>query len=99
MSQTITVIPGDGIGPEVTDATLTILRAAGADLDYDVRLAGMTALDQVNDPLPPDGGEAMGYQSNTQGICPNGWYLATRADWGRKSSFQRWSERVWWSRG
>jgi isocitrate dehydrogenase (NAD+) len=52
MSKTITVIPGDGIGPEVTDATLTVLAAAGADLEYDVRLAGVTALDRLNDPLP-----------------------------------------------
>jgi isocitrate dehydrogenase (NAD+) len=52
MPQTITVIPGDGIGPEVTAATLSVLRAAGADLDYDERLAGVTALELVNDPLP-----------------------------------------------
>ena len=31
---TITVIPGDGIGPEVTEATLRVLDAAGAELDY-----------------------------------------------------------------
>ena len=54
MSQTITVIPGDGIGPEVTDATLTVLRAAGADLEYDVRLAGMIALEKLSDPLPTE---------------------------------------------
>jgi len=54
MSQTITVIPGDGIGPEVTEATLAVLRAAGADLDYDERLAGVTALERRNNPLPDD---------------------------------------------
>ncbi len=54
MSQTITVIPGDGIGPEVMSATLTVLDAAGAGLDYDEQLAGMAALERVNDPLPPD---------------------------------------------
>ena len=52
MTQTITVVPGDGIGPEVTEATLEILRAAGADLDYDVQLAGLTALEEVRNPLP-----------------------------------------------
>jgi isocitrate dehydrogenase (NAD+) len=54
MSQTITVIPGDGIGPEVTEATLSVLQAAGADLDYDEQLAGVTALERVNDPLPQE---------------------------------------------
>jgi isocitrate dehydrogenase (NAD+) len=54
MADTITVIPGDGIGPEVTEATLNVLDAAGADLDYDEQIAGMTALRQVNNPLPTD---------------------------------------------
>ena len=35
MSQTITVIPRDGIGPEVTRAVLAVLKAADADLEYD----------------------------------------------------------------
>ncbi|MEZ4415627.1 MAG: isocitrate/isopropylmalate family dehydrogenase [Gemmatimonadota bacterium] len=52
MARTITVIPGDGIGPEVTHATLEILRASGADLDYEEQPAGVTALEQVKDPLP-----------------------------------------------
>ena len=52
MTRTITVIPGDGIGPEVTSATLSVLDAAGAELDYDEQLAGMTALERANDPLP-----------------------------------------------
>ena len=52
MTKTITVIPGDGIGPEVTDATLQILKAAGADLEYDMQLAGLTALEEVRNPLP-----------------------------------------------
>jgi isocitrate dehydrogenase (NAD+) len=52
MAQTITVIPGDGIGPEVTDATLAILDAAGADLEYDMQLAGLIALKEVRNPLP-----------------------------------------------
>ena len=54
MSNTITVVPGDGIGPEVTDATLKVLKEAGADLEYDMQLAGVTALEQVRDPLPKD---------------------------------------------
>ena len=52
MSQTITVIPGDGIGPEVTRATLTVLKASGADLEYDEQLAGLRALKELRNPLP-----------------------------------------------
>ena len=52
MATPVTVIPGDGIGPEVTDATVRILEASGADLEYDEQLAGVTALERVNDPLP-----------------------------------------------
>jgi isocitrate dehydrogenase (NAD+) len=52
MSTTITVIPGDGIGPEVTAATVDILRASGADLEFDEQLGGVTALERVGSPLP-----------------------------------------------
>ncbi|HET9947511.1 MAG TPA: isocitrate/isopropylmalate family dehydrogenase [Longimicrobiales bacterium] len=52
MSRAITVIPGDGIGPEVTEATLAVLDAAGAGLEYDVQLAGLTALKELRNPLP-----------------------------------------------
>jgi len=54
MSKTITVIPGDGIGPEVTEATLSVLRAAGADLEYDEQLAGVAALERRGNPLPDE---------------------------------------------
>ncbi len=52
MARTITVIPGDGIGPEVTTATLEVLNAAGADLEYDEQLAGLAALKELRNPLP-----------------------------------------------
>jgi isocitrate dehydrogenase (NAD+) len=51
-TRTVTLIPGDGIGPEVTDATLVVLRAANADLEFDVQLAGLEALQQLRNPLP-----------------------------------------------
>ena len=54
MTKTITLIPGDGIGPEVTDATVEVLEAAGADLEYDRQLAGLAALDEVRSPLPTE---------------------------------------------
>lgn len=49
---TITLIPGDGIGPEITDAVVAILDAAGADLDYDEQQAGLTAFREVGDLIP-----------------------------------------------
>ena len=52
MSTTVTVIPGDGIGPEVTEATLSLLDAAGATLEYDHQLGGIAAMEAVRDPLP-----------------------------------------------
>lgn len=54
MTKTITVIPGDGIGPEVTAATLEILRASGAALDFDEQLGGVSALESVGTPLPDE---------------------------------------------
>jgi len=48
----ITLIPGDGIGPGITDATVRLLAAAGADIAWDRQLAGTSALRAVNDPIP-----------------------------------------------
>ena len=47
-----TLIPGDGIGPEITDATLRLLTAAGADITWDRQLAGMAAVAAHADPMP-----------------------------------------------
>jgi isocitrate dehydrogenase (NAD+) len=52
MAETVTLIPGDGIGPEITGAVVRILEKAGADLQWDEQIAGETALKQVGDPLP-----------------------------------------------
>jgi isocitrate dehydrogenase (NAD+) len=48
----VTVIPGDGIGPEVMEATLDMLNALGAPFQYDTQLAGTIALEKLGDPLP-----------------------------------------------
>jgi isocitrate dehydrogenase (NAD+) len=52
MTTTITLIPGDGIGPEVCAATRRVLDAAGAGFEYDVQIAGTEALARYGDPLP-----------------------------------------------
>ncbi len=49
-----TLIPGDGIGPDITDATVRILEAAGAQFDWDRRLAGMAAVTKFDDPMPDE---------------------------------------------
>jgi isocitrate dehydrogenase (NAD+) len=52
MAETVTLIPGDGIGPEITEAVVRILDAAGAEIRWDEQIAGETALKQAGDPLP-----------------------------------------------
>ena len=47
-----TLIPGDGIGPEVAEATLAILEAVGAPFEWDEQKAGMAGLHAAGDPLP-----------------------------------------------
>ncbi|WP_395374495.1 isocitrate dehydrogenase [Marinicella sp. W31] len=54
MTQKITIIKGDGIGPEIMDATLEVLAAVGADFEYDFKLAGLAALEAEGELLPPD---------------------------------------------
>ena len=51
---TLTLIPGDGIGPEVTEATLRILEAAGADFQWDSHIAGVEAFERCGTPLPEE---------------------------------------------
>jgi isocitrate dehydrogenase (NAD+) len=50
----ITLIPGDGIGPEITKATTRILDHSGVKIDWEVVEAGMTALEKYRDPLPQE---------------------------------------------
>ena len=52
MPTAVTLIPGDGIGPEITAATLRILEAAGAKLEWDRQVAGMAGVTAFNDPMP-----------------------------------------------
>jgi isocitrate dehydrogenase (NAD+) len=48
----VTLIPGDGIGPAITDATTRLLAAAGANITWDTQLAGMAAVKAHGDPIP-----------------------------------------------
>jgi isocitrate dehydrogenase (NAD+) len=52
MAYSITLIPGDGIGPEVSHAVVRILAAAGVKIDWDTHDAGVKAAEQTGTPLP-----------------------------------------------
>ena len=54
MTHRITLIPGDGIGPEVTGAVLQILAASGVSIDWERHEAGILALETHKTPLPPE---------------------------------------------
>ena len=52
MTHTITLIAGDGIGPEVTEAVVTILERAGLQVNWEPHVAGVLALETHGDTLP-----------------------------------------------
>lgn len=52
MKHNITLIPGDGIGPEVTEAARKVIDAVGADINWHVVEAGEKVLDKYGTPLP-----------------------------------------------
>ncbi|TFH00264.1 MAG: isocitrate/isopropylmalate dehydrogenase family protein [Calditrichales bacterium] len=54
MAHRITLIQGDGIGPEVTSAARTVLAAAGAVIDWEMVDAGQVAIEKYNTTLPDD---------------------------------------------
>jgi isocitrate dehydrogenase (NAD+) len=56
----VTLIPGDGIGPEITEAVLRVLEAAGVAIEWDEQLAGVAALEQDGTPLPEATVESFG---------------------------------------
>lgn len=52
MSYRITLIPGDGIGPEVTEAAVRVLEAAGVPIEWEAVVAGAGAVAEFGKPLP-----------------------------------------------
>ncbi len=52
MTYDVTLIPGDGIGPEITAQTVRVLEATGLRFNWDEELAGMAAVDATGTPLP-----------------------------------------------
>src|SRR5579871_3261108 len=53
MQHAVTLIPGDGTGPEITEATRRVLEATGVEFDWDVQDAGADVMDRYGgNPLP-----------------------------------------------
>lgn len=48
----VTLIKGDGIGPEITDSVVKIINAAGVAIDWDVQTAGADVIEEEGTPLP-----------------------------------------------
>jgi isocitrate dehydrogenase (NAD+) len=54
MSHPITLIPGDGIGPEVASSVVRIIEAAGVDIQWETHFAGAQALERFGETLPQE---------------------------------------------
>src|SRR5438876_4492272 len=52
MTHRVTLIPGDGVGPELSEATRRVLEATGVAFDWDVQDAGADVMDRYGTPLP-----------------------------------------------
>src|SRR5262245_29005501 len=52
MTTQVTLIPGDGIGPSIANATVRILAASGANIEWDSQVAGMAGVARFGDPIP-----------------------------------------------
>jgi isocitrate dehydrogenase (NAD+) len=54
MPYRVTLLPGDGIGPEITEATVRVLEATGIKFDWDVFTVGEAAIGKYGTPLPEE---------------------------------------------
>jgi isocitrate dehydrogenase (NAD+) len=54
MAHRVTLIPGDGTGPELTEAARRVLEATGVGFDWDVRHAGVDVMEEAGTPLPDE---------------------------------------------
>ncbi|MBI5199374.1 MAG: isocitrate/isopropylmalate dehydrogenase family protein [Nitrospirae bacterium] len=52
MMHKVTLIPGDGVGPEITEATKLVLEATGVRFDWDIQFAGTEVFEKTGNPLP-----------------------------------------------
>jgi len=52
LAYNITLIPGDGIGPQVTGATKMVLKASGVEINWEIVEAGEKVIEKYGTPLP-----------------------------------------------
>ena len=105
----VVLIPGDGIGPEVTQAVQRILEVAGAPLEWEERQAGITALESSGEVLPAETVEAIQrHHLALKGPCTTpiseGFTSASRHSNHQEKSFpqkrsKRFNVTTWRSRG
>ena len=48
----ITLIKGDGIGPEISESVIQIMQEAGAEIEWDIQTAGLDVIEKEGTPLP-----------------------------------------------
>jgi isocitrate dehydrogenase (NAD+) len=68
MSRRVTLIPGDGIGPEVSEAALAVLAAAGVEIEWDRVEAGAEVVAKYGSPVP----EGVLHSIRTNGVALKG---------------------------
>lgn len=54
MAKVVTLIPGDGIGPSITRATVAVIEAVGVAIEWDVQSAGVSAVETFHTPIPQE---------------------------------------------
>lgn len=59
MKHTITLIPGDGIGPEIVAATVRVIESTGVDIQWETQILGAQALEKYGNTLPDTAIDAM----------------------------------------
>ena len=50
--RTITLINGDGIGPEISESVVQIIKASGLEIDWEIQTAGADVIEKEGTPLP-----------------------------------------------
>jgi isocitrate dehydrogenase (NAD+) len=59
MKHRVTLIPGDGVGPEVSEATRRVLEATGVQFQWDIAVIGQNAMEEFGTPLPDEALESV----------------------------------------
>ena len=54
MKHTITLIPGDGIGPEIVSAAVSVIEASGVDIEWETHLLGAVAFEKYGTTIPEE---------------------------------------------